>query len=334
VERGKRKSWVVLIVLSVLSATGFPADARSLRASRARDDLSPPSVSGRHSNHREPIADVELLTVGLQELSAAASVLMDASTGAVLFAKNSRDRLPPASTTKIMTALLILEEGRLDDRVVITERAIGAGGTGLGLKRGQRITLRDLLWAVLLRSANDAALAAAEHVAGTTERFVARMNAKAVSLEMQGTHFTNPHGLDDPDHYSTAHDLALLTRQALRNPMFAHMVQTREARPSIQTGPNGRVVKWKLLRTHNRLLGQFFGADGVKTGYTERAGRCLVASASRGAHQLITVLLNDTHRWTDAEALLEYGFAALGGHVPKLKAFGVGSGDIQKGEGG
>ena len=127
-ERGKRKSWAVLIVLSVLSATGFPADARSLRPTRARDDLSPPSVSGRNSNHREPTADVELLTVGLQELSAAASVLMDADTGAVLFAKNSRDRLPPASTTKIMTALLILEEGRLDDRVAITERAIGAGG--------------------------------------------------------------------------------------------------------------------------------------------------------------------------------------------------------------
>ncbi|MBI2902091.1 MAG: D-alanyl-D-alanine carboxypeptidase [Candidatus Methylomirabilis oxyfera] len=333
-ERGKRKSWAVLIILSVLFATGLPVDARSLRASKPRDDLSPPSITGRNSNHREPSADVELLTAGLQELGAAASVLMDANTGTLLFAKNSRERLPPASTTKIMTALLILEEGRLDDWVVITERAVAAGGTGLGLRRGQRVTLRDLLWAVLLRSANDAALAAAEHVGGTTEWFVARMNAKAAALEMQGTRFANPHGLDDPDHYSTAHDLALLTRQALHNPTFSRMVQTREARLSIQTGPKGRVVKRRLLRTHNRLLGQFFGADGVKTGYTERAGRCLVASASRGAHQLIAVLLNDTHRWTDAEALLEYGFAALGGQVPKLKVYGVGSGDIQKGEGG
>jgi D-alanyl-D-alanine carboxypeptidase (penicillin-binding protein 5/6) len=259
---------------------------------------------------------------------------MDANTGAILFARNSQERLPPASTTKIMTALLILEEGRLDDVVRITDRAIGAGGTGLGLKRGQRITLRDLLWALLLRSANDAALAAAEHVSGTIDRFVARMNEKALSFEMQGTHFTNPHGLDDQAHYSTAHDLGLLTRQALRNPTFSRMVQTREAWLSIQTGRNGKVVKRRLLRTHNRLLGQFFGADGVKTGFTGRAGRCLVASASRGAHQLIAVLLNDIHRWADAEALLEYGFAALGGHVPELKVYGVGSSDAQKGEGG
>ncbi len=272
--------------------------------------------------------------IGPGELSAASALLMDADTGAILFARNARERRPPASITKIMTALLILEDGRLDDRVVITERATGASGSGLGLKRGQRITLRDLLWAMLLRSANDAALAAAQHVGGTEERFVARMNAKAISLGMEGTHFTNPHGLDDPDHYSTSYDLALLARQGLRNPTFAQMVQTREARLSIQTGPNGRVVKRRLLRTHNRLLGQFFGADGVKTGYTEQAGRCLVASATRGEHQLIVVLLNDDHRWTEGAALLEYGFAALGGRVPNLRVFGVDSGETEKGEGG
>jgi D-alanyl-D-alanine carboxypeptidase (penicillin-binding protein 5/6) len=259
---------------------------------------------------------------------------MDADTGAILFARNHKDRRPPASTTKMMTALLILEDGRLDDKVVITERTAGAAGAGLGLKRGQRITLRDLLWALLLRSANDAALAAAEHIGGTEERFVARMNAKAISLGMEGTHFTNPHGLDDPDHFSTAYDLALLARQALRNPTFARMVQTREVRLAIRTGPHGRAEKRKLLRTHNRLLGQFFGADGVKTGYTERAGRCLVASATRGEHQLIAVLLNDSHRWTEAAALLEYGFALLGGHAPSLRVLGGGSGDTQRGEGG
>jgi D-alanyl-D-alanine carboxypeptidase len=259
---------------------------------------------------------------------------MDADSGAILFARNHREQRSPASTTKIMTALLTLEEGRLDDRVVISDRAASVAGTGLGLKRGQRISLGDLLWAILLKSANDAALAAAEHVGGTEERFVARMNAKANFLGMEGTHFTNPHGLDAPDHFSTAYDLALLTRQALRNPTFARMVQTREVRLTIQKGPNGRVVKHSLLRSHNRLLGQFLGADGVKTGYTEKAGRCLVASATRAEHQLIAVLLNDPDRWTEAATLLDYGFALLGGRVPSLRALGGGSGDTQKGEGG
>ncbi len=330
----KVKRWAVLIVLSILFATSLPAGARSSRATRAREDLPPSSVSGRPSDPRTPTSDFSLYAIGPEELSAASALLMDGDTGAILFARNHRERRPPASTTKIMTALLILEEGRLNDKVVITERATAVGGTGLGLKRGQRITLRDLLWAILLKSANDAALAAAEYVGGTEERFVARMNSKARSLGMEGTHFTNPHGLDNPEHFSTAYDLALLARQAQRNPTFARMVQTREVRLEIETGRKGRVVKRRLLRTHNRLLGQFFGADGVKTGYTERAGRCLVASATRGEHQLIAVLLNDSYRWTEAAVLLEYGFDLLGGRAPSLRAFGGGSGDTQKGEGG
>ncbi|MDE2179337.1 MAG: D-alanyl-D-alanine carboxypeptidase [candidate division NC10 bacterium] len=269
-----------------------------------------------------------------EQLSAASALLMDADTGAILFARHPMERRSPASTTKIMTALLILEEGRLDDKVVISERAAAVTGTGLGLRRGQRVSLRDLLWAILLKSANDAALAAAEHVGGSEERFVDMMNAKAASLGMQGTHFANPHGLDDPDHYSTAHDLAILTRQALHSPTFARMVQTREASLAILTGRNGSRVKRRVIRTHNQLLGQFFGADGVKTGYTERAGRCLVASATRGDHQLIAVLLNDTRRWAEAAALLEYGFAALGGGAPSLGVPSGSSADMPKGEGG
>jgi D-alanyl-D-alanine carboxypeptidase (penicillin-binding protein 5/6) len=268
------------------------------------------------------------------ELSAAAAVLMDFDSGEVLFAKNARERRLPASTTKIMTALLVLERGHLDDRVVVMDRSGAPGGAGVGLKRGQRISLEDLVLAMLLRSANDAASAAAAHVAGTEERFVVRMNERAISLGMHDTHFTNPHGLDDPDHYSTAYDLALLARQALRQPTFARIVQTKEAWLSIQTGPKGRFAKRKLLRTHNRLLGHLYGANGVKTGYTGGAGRCLVASASRGGRQLIAVLLNDDHRWTNAAALLEYGFAALGGHAPSFRAFDEGSGEGQRGEGG
>lgn len=259
---------------------------------------------------------------------------MHADTGAVLFARHHMERRSPASTTKIMTALLILEEGRLDDKVVISERAAAVTGTGLGLRRGQRVVLRDLLWAILLKSANDAAVAAAEHVGGSEEQFVARMNAKAASLGMQGTQFSNPHGLDHPDHYSTAFDLAILARQALSHPTFARMVQTREARVAILTGRNGSVVKRRIIRTHNQLLGQFSGADGVKTGYTALAGRCLVASATRGDHQLIAVLLNDSRRWVEAAALLEYGFATLGGRASNVEVSDGGSADMLKGEGG
>jgi len=349
-ERGKR--WVALIALSALFAASVPAWARSSRPARSREDLTLPSASSlpvrrtqtgppadlsvpaRQMDRWGTASDLGWFLADPEQLSAASALLMDADTGAILFARHHMERRFPASTTKIMTALLILEEGRLDEKVVITERAAAVTGTGLGLRRGQQITLRDLLWAILIKSANDAALAAAEHVGGSEERFVARMNAKADSLGMEGTHFTNPHGLDNPDHYSTAYDLAILTRQALRNPTFARMVQTREAQLAILTGRNGKVVKRKVLRTHNQLLGQFAGADGVKTGYTGQAGRCLVASATRGDHQLIAVLLNDSRRWAEAAALLEYGFAALGGRASSLGVSDGGSTDAPKGEGG
>lgn len=343
-ERGKR--WIALVALSTLVVTSVPAWAKSLRPTKSREDLTLPSASrlpvrdrmqtSRTRTDRSPDLPVPTRQTGYwgatsdlgwflsdpEQLNAASAVLMDTDTGAILFARHPMEQRAPASTTKIMTALLILEEGRLDDKVVISERAAAVGGTGLGLRRGQRVMLRDLLWAILLKSANDAALAAAEHVGGSEERFVDRMNAKAAALGMQGTHFANPHGLDDPDHHSTAYDLATLARHALRNPTFAHMVQTREASLTILTGRNGRVVKRMAIRTHNQLLGQFFGADGVKTGYTALAGRCLVASATRGDRQLIAVLLNDTRRWVEAAALLEYGFAALGGGT-----FGLGAPD-------
>lgn len=354
-KRGKR--WIALVALSILLTTAMTAWAKSPRPARSREDLTlPPTttisvgntqafraqtdrpsdapVPTRQTGRWGASSDLDRFTTDPEALSAASALLMDAETGAILFARRHMEQRSPASTTKIMTALVILEEGRLDEKVVISERAAAVGGTGLGLRRGQRIMLRDLLWAILLKSANDAALAAAEHVGGSEEQFVVRMNAKAAALGMQGTHFANPHGLDDADHYSTAYDLAILTRQALRNPTFARMVQTREASLTVLTGRNGKVAKRKIVRTHNQLLGQFSGADGVKTGYTSLAGRCLVASATRGDHQLIAVLLNDSRRWVEAAALLEYGFAALGGRVSSVGVSDEGSADMLKGEGG
>jgi D-alanyl-D-alanine carboxypeptidase (penicillin-binding protein 5/6) len=331
----QRHRWLVVVLVGVLLATGVPAAARTRRPGAVRDDLRVAPRGARRSEvPRWVAADSRALVAALEHLTAASAALMDTDTGALLYAKHARERRPPASTTKMMTALLVLEDGRLDERAVVTERAAAVAGAGLGLRRGQRIAVRDLLWAILLRSANDAAIVAAEHVAGSVEQFVARMNARATALGMEGTHFANPHGLDDPDHYSTAYDLALLARQALRHPIFASMVRAREARLSIYAGRNGGVARRRLLRTHNLLLDQFSGADGVKTGYTERAGRCLVASASRAGRQLIAVLLNDADRWTNAATLLEYGFAMLDGHAPRLRMFGESPGEVQKGEGG
>ena len=259
---------------------------------------------------------------GLRDVNAVAALLMDAKTGEVLYARNPDEPLPPASVTKILTALVILERGRLSDTVVVSQEAARVGGYRLGLRRGQQLSLEDLLAAILIRSANDAAVAAAEHVGHGLEGFVSLMNAKAEALGMQHSHFANPHGLDEPGHFTTARDMAVLTRVALEQPAFARLVRTREISVTIwNPGRRGPVARARLIQSHNRLLGRVDGADGVKTGYTDGAGRCLVASASRGEQRMIAVLLNDPQRWSDAASLLEFGFEAVG------SAAGVREGD-------
>ena len=243
---------------------------------------------------------------------AASAILVDANSGAVLYERSPDAPRPPASVTKILTALVILEHGRLEDTVVVSQTAAQTSGHRLGLRAGQRISLGDLLAAVLILSANDAAVAAAEHVGGGLDGFVALMNEKAGEIGMGSSHFANPHGLDQPTHYTTARDMATLTRVALEQATFAELVRTKQARLTIwKPGRRALVPRARIVQTHNRLLGYLQGADGVKTGYTDSAGRCLVASASRGGHRMIAVLLNDPRRWTDAAALIEYGFGAV-----------------------
>jgi len=245
------------------------------------------------------------------QVSAVSAILLDAVTGEVLFEQNADEPLPPASITKILTALVILERGRLTDTAVVSQAAASVGGYRLGLRRGQRVSLEDLLSALLIRSANDAAEAAAELVGQGAAGFVAMMNAKAQELGMHNSHFENPHGLDEPGHYTTARDMALLTRVAMEQQYFAQLVRTRETRVTIwQPGPRGLQPRVRTIQSHNKLLGRLEGADGVKTGYTDAAGRCLVASASRGGQRMIAVLLKDPQRWTDAATLLEFGFEA------------------------
>jgi D-alanyl-D-alanine carboxypeptidase (penicillin-binding protein 5/6) len=253
------------------------------------------------------------------EISAAAAILVDGHTGEILFARNPDEPRPPASVTKILTALVILERGHLKDTVTVSAAAAGVGGFQLGLRKGQRVSLEDLLAAILIMSANDAAVAAAEHVGGSVWGFAGMMNATARQLGMAHSRFANPHGLHEADHYTTALDLVRLTRTALDHPAFAQLVRSREATITIwKAGRRGYVPQARLIRNHNRLLGRVDGVDGVKTGYTDAAGRCLVVSASRGPQRLIAVLLNDPRRWSDATMLLEFGFEAAAARAREL----------------
>lgn len=234
------------------------------------------------------------------------AILMDADTGEVLAAQDADERLPIASTTKIMTALLALERGRLSDKITISEKAAYQEGSSMYTTPGETYTLEELLYGLLLNSGNDAAWAIAEHIAGSVPAFVNLMNERARELGAVNTHFTNPSGLPDPQHYSTARDLAVITRAALARPDFRRIVGTKAQK-----------VPWpvkgedRLLINHNRLLWRYEGADGVKTGYTNEARQCLVASATREGQRLIAVVLKSEGNsvWTDAERLLDYGFA-------------------------
>jgi D-alanyl-D-alanine carboxypeptidase len=231
-------------------------------------------------------------------VSAKGAVLIDAATGTVLMEKNAGEKRLIASTTKIMTGLVVIERcADLDLRIEIPEGAIGIEGSSMYLKAGQTATLRDLLYGLLLKSGNDAAAALAIHCAGSVEAFTGLMNEKAAELGMRGSQFCNPHGLNAEHHYSTAGDMAVLTRAALQNETFSKIVSSKYAQI------NGVTVK-----NHNRMLWSYPGADGVKTGYTISAGRCLVSSATRDGMRLIAVTLSDHDDWADHTAMLNYGF--------------------------
>lgn len=243
----------------------------------------------------QPSAQAVTATPGV---SAQAYILYDAETGAVLAASNAERRLPCASTTKIMTALVALETLPLDTCVTITEEQVRVEGSRMYLRVGETVTVSDLLYGLLLASGNDAALALAKAASGSTEQFAAQMNRKAAELGLTDTHFTNPSGLHEPEHYTTAHDLAVLMAAAMQNPVFAAITGTREAALSGRTVVN-----------HNKLLHQVPGVDGGKTGYTKAAGRCLVSTAQRCNRRLIAVTLNAPDDWNDHARLYAYGFA-------------------------
>lgn len=230
--------------------------------------------------------------------SASCAILMDAGSGRVLYEQEAHQPRLIASTTKLLTALVALESGHeLDERVTIDPAWAGAEGSSIYLRAGEEVTLETLLYGMLLRSGNDAALAVAGCCGGTVEDFVAKMNAKAAELGMTDSHFANPNGLNDEEHYSTAYDMALLARACLENESLARMVATKSATFGTRTFTN-----------HNKLLWRYEGCIGMKTGYTEKAGRTLVSAAQRDGLTLICVTLNDPNDWADHAALFDYGF--------------------------
>ena len=235
-------------------------------------------------------------------LSAQSAVLIDARDGRVLYEKDADTPRPMASTTKIMTAVVALESGDVNKIIEIADEAVGVEGSSIYLQKGERMTLLELLYALLLQSANDAAVAIAVGVGGSVGNFADMMNEKAMSLGLTSTHFENPNGLDADGHVTTARELALLTAYALKNPTFAEIVATYKRKIS---GPNGTV---RLVVNHNKLLNMYDGCVGVKTGFTKKSGRCLVSAACRESLTLVSVTLSAPDDWRDHTAMLNYGY--------------------------
>ncbi|MBQ7825291.1 MAG: D-alanyl-D-alanine carboxypeptidase [Clostridia bacterium] len=234
------------------------------------------------------------------ETSARAACILEQQTGRVLFEHNMHTRLPMASTTKVMTALLAIELGKAEDEVVCSENAFGVSGTSIYLQLGERLTLEEMLLGLMLSSGNDASVAIAEHIGGTVDDFVALMNARAREIGAVNTHFANPHGLPDENHYTTAYDLALISREAMNNESFRRLVSTQRA--SIPW--EGRAYN-RQLNNKNRLLSDYPGATGVKTGFTSKAGRCLVFGAQRDGLELIGAVLSCSDWFAEAQRLMD-----------------------------
>lgn len=242
------------------------------------------------------------------QTKAVSAAVMDGNTGVLLGDKEGNLRVYPASTTKILTTIIALEEGkdRLNQDAVITDRAIHQDGTNLGIRKDMPLSLHQLLYGMMLISGNDAAAATAETVGGSYERFVEMMNEKAASIGAVHSHFANPNGLTDPNHYTTAIDMAKIAAYAMKNPDFRDIVK-RKTYP--MTYRNGI---YRNVENRNEFLSSgYAGADGVKTGMTEAAGECLVASATRNGKTVIVSLYDDTNRWQDAKAWLDYGFSVI-----------------------
>lgn len=241
-----------------------------------------------------------------EEISAVSAIVIEAQTGTVLYEKNADEHRAMASTTKIMTALLTIEAGDPDREFTVDPLAIRVEGTSMGLREGDRVSRRDLLYGILLPSGNDAANAAAVSVAGSIPAFVERMNKRAQQLGLSDTHFVTPSGLDADGHYTTARDLAKLAAFAMRDELFREIVSCTSADVEFGNPPYKRT-----LYNSNKMLRRYSGATGVKTGFTDNARRCLVSAAERDGVTLVAVTLNAPDDWNDHTKMLDYGFTQV-----------------------
>lgn len=235
-------------------------------------------------------------------ISAESAVLIDGDSGRILYEKNAYEKRGMASTTKIMTALVVLENAKLDDVVNVSYNASITEGSSMYLKANEKITVEGLLYGLMLNSGNDAATALAEHTSGNIEKFAELMNKKAKEIGMKNTSFANPHGLDNENHYSTAYDMALLTKYAIKNETFKTIVGTKSKIIQTQGG------EYKYLTNHNKLLSMYEYCSGVKTGFTKKCGRCLVSFSERNDVKLITITLNAPDDWNDHISLYDEYF--------------------------
>lgn len=235
------------------------------------------------------------------------AIALDRSTGEVLFEQNAYELVPMASTTKIITALITIERGNLDEKLTVSKNAASIRGSKVGYKAGEEITIRELLYGLMYKSGNDAAITLAEGIGGSIEEFAEIMNHYAVGIGILDSHFQTPHGLDSADHYSSAYDLAILTAKGMEYDMFREVVGTKEIKKS----------QYGFTRDYNninKILWRIPGANGVKTGYTGQAGKCLVSSVNHNGKDIIIVVLNCTDRWNQTEKIFK--------HVQETMAFG------------
>lgn len=281
-------SITITLLLSNISFANLEEPEEEIEVKELKEDII--EVSGNLSE--EP------------SINSRAAVIFDRNSKKAIYNKNMDIKRPMASTTKIMTAIVVLENSNLNDIVKVSKKAAGTGGSSLKLKTNDEITVKDLLYGLMLVSGNDAAVALAEHVGGSVENFAEMMNSKAISLGLENTHFVTPHGLDEAEHYTTAYELAYLADYALQNLKFAEIVGTKTYTVIINNIP-------RLITNTNELLGNISGVYGVKTGFTNGANRCLVSSIKRGDLDLICVVLGaDTKkdRTRDSIKLIEYAF--------------------------
>lgn len=253
----------------------------------------------------EPVSAL-VTAAGYPSIGAKGAVLINADTGKVIFEQNAYARLPMASTTKIMTALLLAEAGTPEKTIVTTKEMVTVEGSSMGLREGDTVSYRDLLYGLLLASGNDAANTVAICLGETLPGFADMMNAKASELGLKDTHFVTPSGLDNEDHYTTAYDLARLGAYAMKNEIFMAAASSKSATLNYGNPPFNR-----RLSNHNKLLSMYDGCVGMKTGFTKKSGRCLVSAAVRDGAKLVAVTLNASNDWNAHKSMLDYGFSMM-----------------------